>query len=151
MYPSKAIFTQSKAIRTDHAGDLIERCFKEVYSPKQTLEELIAELESSIQSKINSNPGQYLHDVNLNGIQARKILLKIEEIDNNNLNSIIQSEGRCLGFNATVEYEEVYLLGYFNNNFIVANTGFDLWQDYVDVIYIPDEDGLSLKKVQLIE
>ena len=151
MYPSKVIFEQSKTIQADSAGDLFETCFNEVYSPKQTLEELVAVLESRIQSKVNNNPELYLTNEYLYGIKPRKILLKIEDITDQNLKSVIHSKGKCLNFNAIIEYEEVHLVGYMDNKYLITNTDIDLWNAYAEVIYIPNEAGLTIRKIQFIE
>jgi len=151
MYPSKVIFEQIKALNAENAGDLIELCFTEVYSPKQTLEELVAELESRIQSKINYNPIQYLAEESLYGIQPRKVLLKIEDIESHSLALVIKSKGKCLNFNVTIQYEEVHLVGYLDNKYLVANTDINLWNEYAEIIYIPKETGLAIRKIQFIE
>ena len=151
MYPSKVIFEHTKAIHADNAGDLIELCFTEVYSPKQTLEELVAKLESRIQSKINSDPKEHVAEESFYGIQPTRVLLKIENIENHNLASVIKSKGKCLNFNATIEYEEVHLVGYLDNKYLIANTNIDLWSDYAEIIYIPNEANLTIRKIQFIE
>jgi hypothetical protein len=151
MYPSKVIFEQSKTIDLNSTGDLVERCFNEVYSPKHTLEELVAELESNIQSKINANPKEYLAGESLYGIQPQHVMLKIEDLEDQNLPQVVQSKGKCLNFNAKVEYEEIQLVGYLDNNYMIANAETDLWNDYAEVIYIPDEPGLTIRKIKFLE
>jgi len=151
MYPSKVIFEQSKTINSDNAGNLIESCFIEVYSPKHTLEELVAELESKIQSRINANPKQYLANESLYGIQPQHVLLKIGDLENQNLPLVIESKGKCLSFNAKIEYEEVHLVGFLDNKYMIANTEINLWSDYAEIIYILNESGLTIKKIQFIE
>lgn len=151
MYPSKVIFEQSSEIHAGNAGELIEICFKEVYSPKHTLEELIAELESRIQSKINDDPGQYLTEESLYGIQPSKIQLKIDESDYQNLSKVVKTHGKCLKFLSRIEYEEVHLVGFLDNKYMIANTDINLWSDYAEIIYIPNEPGLSIKKIRFLE
>jgi len=151
MYPSKVIFEQVKLINSELTGDLIQICFDEVYSPRHSLEELVAELESKIQSEINSDPQHYLMVDSLYGIKPQKVLLKIEDIDNYTLASIISSKGKCLKINAKIEYEEVHLVGYLDNKYMIANTDINLWSDYAQIIYIPNEEGLTIKKIQFIE
>lgn len=151
MYPSKVIFEQVKLLDTEIMGDLIQRCFNEVYSPRHSLEELVAELESRIQSRINSDPQNYLMVDSLYGIKPEKVLLKIEDIENYSLPSVISSKGKCLNINAKIEYEEVNLVGYLDNKYMIANTEINLWSDYAEIIYIPSEKGLTIKKIQLLE
>jgi len=151
MYPSKVIFEQVKLLDTEIMGDLIQRCFNEVYSPRHSLEELVAELESRIQSRINSDPQNYLMVDSLYGIKPEKVLLKIEDIENYSLPSVISSKGKCLNINAKIEYEEVNLVGYLDNKYMIANTDINLWSDYAEIIYIPSEEGLTIKKIQLLE
>jgi hypothetical protein len=151
MYPSKVIFEQSKVINTENAGTLIETCFNEIYSPKHTLEELVAELESKIQSKINANPKQYLANDSLYGIQPQHVLLKIDDFENQNLPVVIKTKGKCLSFNTKIEYKEVHLVGYLDNKYMIANTEINLWSDYAEIIYIPKESGLTIRKIQFLE
>ncbi len=151
MYPSKVIFEQVKLIDNDVSGDLIQSCFNEVYSPRHSLEELVAELESRIQSEINSDPQHYLMTDSLYGIKPQKVLLRIEDIENYTLASVISSKGKCLDINAKIEYEEVHLVGYMDNKYMIANTDINLWSDYAEIIYIPNDAGLTIKKIQLLE
>ena len=151
MYPSKVIFEQVKLIDTEITGDLIQSCFNEVYSPRHSLEELVAELESRIQSEINSDPQHNLMVDTLYGIKPQKVLLRIEDFENYTLASIITTKGKCLNINAKIEYEEVHLVGFLNNKYMMANTDINLWSDYAEIIYIPNEEGLAIKKIQLLE
>jgi hypothetical protein len=151
MYPSKVIFEQTSTIHSENAGNLIETCFNEVYSPKHTLEELIAELESRIQSKINGDPITYLESESLYGILPKSALLKIDDLESQNLATIIRTKGKCLTFNARIEYQEVHLVGYLDNKYLIANTDINLWSDYAEIIYIPNDPGLTLKKIQFLE
>jgi hypothetical protein len=126
-------------------------CFKEVYSPRHTLEELIAELESSLQSKINDDPRKFLAEETLYGIQPRRVLLKIDESEYQNLSKVIKTKGKCLKFLSRIEYEEVHLVGFLDNKYMIANTDINLWSDYAEIIYIPHEPGLSIRKIRLLE
>jgi hypothetical protein len=145
------IFEQTKIVNLKNAGNLIESCFNEVYSPKHTLEELVAELESKIQSRINTNPKQYLLKESLFGFQPKHVLLKIEDLEDQNLPQVIKSKGNCLNFNAKIEYEEVHLVGFLNNQYMIADPNLNLWNDYADVMYVPNEPGLTIKKIQFLE
>jgi hypothetical protein len=151
MYPSKVIFEHLKIINSDNARDLIKSCFNEVYSPKHTLEELVAELESTIQSKINAAPDQHAAGMALYGIQPKHVLLKIDDLEGQNLQQVIKSKGTCLSFNAKIEYEEVHLVGYLDNKYMIANTETNLWSDYAEIIYVPKEPGLVIRKIQFLE
>jgi len=151
MYPSKVIFEQVKLINSEIAGDLIQSCFNEVYSPRHSLEELVAELESKIQSEVNSDPQHNLMVDSLYGIKPQKVLLKIEDIENYSLPLVISTKGKCLNIIAKIEYEEVHLVGYLDNKYMIANTGINLWSDYAEIIYIPNEEGLTIKKIQFLE
>lgn len=151
MYPSKVIFEQVKLIDKEIAVDLVQSCFNEVYSPRHSLEELVAELEARIQSEINSDPQHYLMTDSLYGIKPKKVQLKIEDIENYTLASVISSKGRCLNIIAKIEYEEVHLVGFMDNKYMIANTEINLWSDYAEIIYIPNDEGLTIKKIQLLE
>ena len=151
MYPSKVIFEQVKLIDKEITGDLIQNCFNEVYSPRHSLEELVAELESRIQSEINSDPQHYLMTDSLYGIRPQKVLLRIEDIENYTLASVISSKGKSLNIIAKIEYEEVHLVGFMDNKYMIANTEINLWSDYAEIIYIPNDEGLTIKKIQLLE
>ena len=151
MYPSKVIFEQIKLIDTEITEDLVENCFKEVYNPRHSLEELVAELESRIQSEINSDPQHYLMVDSLYGIKPMKVLLKIEDIENYTLASVISSKGKCLNIVAKIEYEEVHLVGFMDNKYMIANTDINLWSDYAEIIYIPNDEGLTIKRIKLLE
>jgi len=151
MYPSKVIFEQVKLINSEIAGDLIQSCFNEVYSPRHSLEELVAELESKIQSEVNSDPQHNLMVDSLYGIKPQKVLLKIEDIENYTLPLVISTKGKCLNIIAKIEYEEVHLVGFLDNRYMIANTGINLWSDYAEIIYIPSEEGLTIKKIQFLE
>lgn len=151
MLPSKVIFEQTKTVNSDNAGNLIESCFNEVYSPKHTLEELVAELESKIQSRINSNPKQYLSKESLYGIQPQHVMLKIDDLEDQNLPQVIKSKGKCLSFNAKIEYEEVHLVGFLNNQYMITDPEIDLWNDYAEIMYIPYDPALTIRKIQFLE
>jgi hypothetical protein len=151
MYPSKVIFEQSKSIDSDNAGELIELCFNEIYSPKHTLEELVAELESRIQSKINSDLKKYLSEESLYGLQPQSAILKIDDLEGKNLPLIIKTKGKCLNFNARIEYQEVHFVGYLDNKYLITNSDIDIWGDFAEVIHIPNESGLSIRKIQFLE
>ena len=56
-----------------------------------------------------------------------------------------------MNINAKIEYEEVNLVGYLDNKYMIANTEINLWSDYAEIIYIPSEEGLTIKKIQLLE
>jgi len=151
MYPSKVIFEHIKIINTENAGDLIEISFQEVYSPKHTLEELVAELEARMQSKINANPMQYLASETLFGFQPHHVLLKIEDPEKQTLQMVIKSKGKCLNFNTIIEYEEVHLVGFMDDKYMIAKTEVDLWNNFAEIIYIPKEPGLTIRKIQFLE
>lgn len=151
MYPSKVIFEQVKLINSEIASDLIQSCFNEVYSPRHTLEELVAELESKIQNEINSDPQHNLMADSLYGIKPQKVLLRIEDIENYTLPLVISTKGKCLNIIAKIEYEEVHLVGFLDNRYMIANTEINLWSDYAEIIYIPNEEGLTIKKIQFLE
>ena len=151
MYPSKVIFEQSRTINLSNAGNLIENCFNEVYSPKHSLEELVAELESIIQSKINADPKQYLAGESLYGIQAQHVMLKIEDLEDQNLQMVIKTKGKCLIYNAKIEYEVVHLVGFLNDNYLVVNADINIWGNFAEVNYIPAEPGLTIRKIQFLE
>ena len=151
MYPSKVIFEQSKEIIAGNFSGLMEICVNEVYSAMQSMEELIAALESRMQSKINADPGKFLAEESLYGIPPRKVLLKIDESEFQNLSNIIETKGKCLKFISKIEYEEVHLVGFMDNKYMIANTEINLWSDYAEIIYIPSEPGLSIRKMRFIE
>jgi hypothetical protein len=151
MYPSKVVFEQVKLIDTEITDELVQSCFNEVYSPRHSLEELVAELESRIQSEINSDPEHYLMVDSLYGIKPQKVLLKIEDVENYTLASVISSKGKCLNIIAKIEYEEVHLVGFLDDKYMIANTEINLWSDYAEIIYIPNDEGLTIKKIQLLE
>jgi len=151
MYPSKVIFQLYKRIDTENLSKLIEASFNEVYSPRHSLEELIAELESKIQSHINTSPAQYLKAESFYGLIPHTVLLKIEDDQSYTLSSVISSKGKCLNISATIEYEEVHLVGFLDDKYMIANTETNLWSDYAEIVYIPNEEGLTIKKIQFIE
>jgi hypothetical protein len=87
----------------------------------------------------------------LYGIRPQKVLLRIEDIENYTLASVISSKGKCLNIIAKIEYEEVHLVGFMDNKYMIANTEINLWSDYAEIIYIPNDEGLTIKKIQLLE
>lgn len=151
MYPSRVIFEQSKSINVGNAGELIEKCFEEVYSPKHTLEELIAELESVIQSGINRNPNKYLSEPSQFGLRPDNVILRIDSLESLNLPLIINSKGKCLRFQARINYSEAILVGYVDQNFLIAKNDSDLWNDFTEVIYIPESMGFKVKSIKFME
>lgn len=149
MLPSKVIFERS--IILENIPGLIESCYKEVYSPKHTREELVAELEAKMQSIVNDDPAIVFGDDSLYGLLPDKIDLMIDNSNLPNLPTIINSMGKILIYSAKIEYKEVQMVGFIDEKYMIANNKVNLWSDYAEIIYIPKESGITIKKMQLIE
>ncbi len=151
MYPSKAIFSHKIKLESNQIKDIIDQSFKEIYSPKQTLEELIAELEVSIQKKLDDDPALPLALEKQSGLKPRIAFLKISNPEELHLSSIIESKGKNLIFDLTIEYVEVFLVGYIDDQYLITNIEADIWNDYAEVIYIPRDSAYEIKKMKYIE
>ena len=151
MLPSKVIFERSIILDNQYIPGLIETCFKETYSPKHTREELVAELEAKIQSIANDDLSVVLGEDSLYGLLPNKINLIIDNSNLPNLPAIINSMGKILIYSAKIEYKEVQMVGFIDGKYMIANNKVNLWSDYAEIIYIPKESGITIKKMQLIE
>ncbi len=93
MQPSKAIFSKQIALDSNQMDRLIINCFDEVYSPKHTLEELIAELEATLQSKLSQDPGAYLSKDLPESLNPSRVTLKIDQPDQTHLLGRYKTQG----------------------------------------------------------
>jgi len=151
MLPSKVIFEHSLILDNQNISGLIESSFNEVYSPKQTREELVAEIEAKLQSLTNINPEIVFGGDSVYGLLPNKINLMVEISDLPGLPAIINSKGKNLLYSAIIEYKEVQMVGFIDGKYMIANNQVNLWSDYAEIIYIPKESGIKIKKMQLIE
>lgn len=151
VYPSKAVFIQYFELTSSQIANLVESSFREVFSPKFTLEELIASLEACVQEKVNSDPVKYLNLEMSYGMKPETATLTISHPDNLNLSTIIDRKGKNLKYGCQVEFEEVHLIGFFDDKFLITNLNTNPWDDYADVIYIPRDSGFKLKKIKYFE
>jgi len=151
MLPSKVIFERSIILDNQNISDLIESSFSEVYSPKHTREELVAELEAMLQSIANKDPQVVFGEDSLYGLIPNKIDIIVDISDLPNLSVIINSKGKILIYTGIIEYKEVQMVGFIDEKYMIANNKVNLWSDYAEIIYIPKESGITIKKMQLIE
>jgi hypothetical protein len=151
MYPSHVIFVQHTRLTSSPIKDLVEEGFEVIFSPKHTLEELVAELVLYVQNKVNANPESYLESNILHGLIPRKIGLSISNPDDLHLSTIIHTKGKNLNFDLGIEYKEVILLGFIENKFMITSTESDIWNEFTEIIYLPVESGFEIKKIKLIE
>lgn len=151
MYPSKVIFSQEKEINVDLMNSIGPGIFEIVFSPKQNKEELCASFEAMLQSRINENPDIILGSGSVYGLSPSKITLEALNIEELTLPEIMNARGTNIKFKAKIAFHEVQLVGMIDNKYMIANNTADLWSDYTEVIYVPKELGLEIKKIRLIE
>ena len=125
--------------------------FDEIFSPKQTLEELLSEILFYLQNKVKENPGLPVEAGTNYGLRVQQIEINISKKEDLHLASTIQSKGENLHFDLNIEYAEVLLVGYMKNKFLITPVDADIWNEFTDIIYLPEESGFSIRKIKFIE
>lgn len=151
MFPSKVIFNQVLHLKPDRITDLVRSCFDEIFSPKKNLEELLAELKACMQKEINKDPKETLHLDAPYGLIPKRITLSLVDKEKINLSQVVKTKGQNLNLMADIDYQEVQMVGFFDDKYMITPVETDIWQDYAEIIYIPKESGLTIKKLQMLE
>ena len=151
MFPSKVILTQHISLPSSGLNKLVVDGFDEIYNPKQTFEELLAEILAFIQNKVIKSPFFFLETDSDYGLIPQQVDIKILNLDKLHLSSVIKSKGNNLHFDLTIEFSEVQLVGYMENKLMIIHKDADIWNEFVDIIYLHTEAGFSIKKMKLME
>jgi hypothetical protein len=151
MFPSKVIFSQQITLASSMLNNMVVEGFDEIFSPKQTLEELLAEILVYLQNKVKENPGSIVETGTIYGLRPQRIEINISKEDDLHLSSIIQAKGENLHFDLNIEYADVLLVGFMKNQFLITHVDADIWNEFTDIIYLPAESGFSIRKIKFIE